>query len=101
MLHLVAFVTAQPGKRAALLDAFGAIVPAVRAEDGCIEYTPVVDAEGYPPATPVGPDTFIVVEKWASREAWYVHVKAPHLVAYEAQTKNLVAKLVLHIMKDV
>ena len=39
MIHVVAIITTLPGKRAEVLTAFLANVPAVLAEDGCIEYT--------------------------------------------------------------
>jgi quinol monooxygenase YgiN len=37
MIHVIAFITAQPGQRDKVLSAFNANVPAVLAEDGCIE----------------------------------------------------------------
>ena len=48
MIHVIAVLTAKPGQRAAVLDAFRANVPAVLAEAGCLEYAPVVDAAGRP-----------------------------------------------------
>jgi quinol monooxygenase YgiN len=64
-VHVVAVIEAKPGKRAELLAAFQANVPAVHAEDGCIEYAATVDTEGAGPIqTPFGLDTFVVVEKW-------------------------------------
>ncbi len=40
MIHVVAIITAKPGQREAILQAFRANVPAVHAEQGCIEYRP-------------------------------------------------------------
>ena len=37
MIHVIAVITAKPGKRAQILEAFRANVPNVRAENGCIE----------------------------------------------------------------
>ena len=70
MIHVVAMLTTRPGQRARVLQAFNANVPAVRAEEGCIEYVATVDAQGLPasPGT-VGEDTFVLVEKWASLAA--------------------------------
>ena len=45
-VHVLAIITAKPGRRAELLQVFKANVPAVRAEEGCIEYVATVDAEG-------------------------------------------------------
>jgi hypothetical protein len=43
MVHVLAFITAKPGMRDAVLEAFRANVPAVHAEDGCIEYGAATD----------------------------------------------------------
>ena len=68
MIHVVAIITAKPGLRANILKEFRANMPAVHAEKGCIEYQPVIDADGIGPIqTKCGPDTFIVIEKWGKR----------------------------------
>ena len=83
MLHVLAFITAKPGLRDAVLKEFRANMPAVHAEEGCIEYVPVVDAPTFCPfQTELGPDTFVVVEKWASPEALNAHAASPHMKAY-------------------
>ena len=73
MIHVIAVITAEPGMRDAVLEAFRANMPAVHAEQGCIEYGPAVDAEGMGFQTPFGPDTFVAIEKWESAEARGVH----------------------------
>jgi quinol monooxygenase YgiN len=100
MIHVVAVITAQPGQRAKVLEAFLANTAAVRAEEGCIEYTATVDAEGFP-AGPgsIGSDSFIVVEKWASLSALQAHAAAPHMKAYAAKVKDLTAKRVIHVLQ--
>ena len=65
MIHVVAIITAKPGQRAAVLEAFAANRPAVLAEAGCIEYGAAVDVENMGTAA-YGPDTFVVIEKWES-----------------------------------
>jgi len=100
MIHVLAMITAQPGQREAVLEIFRANVPAVLAEEGCIEYGPAIDAEGAGPIqTKLGPDTFCVVEKWASLEALAAHGKAPHMVAYGARVKGMLADRVIHVLK--
>jgi quinol monooxygenase YgiN len=98
MIHVLAIITAKPGQRAALLQAFRAIVPIVHAEAGCIEYGPVVDVDGADPA--FGPDTFVVVEKWENLAALEAHAIAPHMKAYGEKTKDLVAKRAVHVLTD-
>ena len=97
MIHVVAIITAKPGQRAALLEHFQANVPAVRAEDGCIEYGPTVDAPG---GTPFGPDTFVVIEKWTGPDTLAAHAKAPHMAAYAAKVKDLLASRTIHLLQD-
>ena len=100
MIHLLAFITARPGQRAALLEAFHSIIPAVHAEDGCIEYAPVVDVDGFEGfKTPLGPDTYAVVEKWASADALRKHADAPHMKQYSERADAMIAKRVLHVLK--
>ena len=99
MIHVVAVITAKPGKRAEILSHFRANVPAVRAEKGCIEYGAAVDADtGLKFQAPWGPDTFLVIEKWESVEALKAHAAAPHMAAYGAKTKDLIASRAIHIL---
>lgn len=99
MIHVIAVITAKPGQRAAVLDAFRANVPAVRAEKGCIEYGAAIDAEPAPPVqAKYGADSFVVIEKWESLEALKAHAAAPHMQAYGAKTKDLLASRVIHIL---
>ena len=99
MVHVVALITAKPGKREEILKHARANLAAVRAEKGCIEYGPVVDADNALPfQTKLGPDTFMVVEKWESMDALKAHAAAPHMAAYGAKTKELIAKRVIHIL---
>ena len=100
MIHVVAIITAKPGKREEVLKLFRANVPAVRAEKGCIEYGAAVDAE---PAlkfqTAYGPDAFLVVEKWESLDALKAHAATPHMAAYAAKTKDLLADRKIYILQ--
>jgi quinol monooxygenase YgiN len=99
MIHVIAVITAKPGKRDAILQAFRANVPAVRAEKSCIEYGAAVDAQNaLPVQTKWGPDTFLVIEKWESMDALKVHAAASHMAAYGAKTKEFIASRVIHIL---
>ena len=99
MIHVIAILTAKPGMRDAMLQAFRANVPAVRAERGCIEYGAAMDFEDGPKfQTKYGPDTFVVLEKWESMDALKAHAAAPHMVAYAAKTKDMIASRLIHIL---
>ncbi len=96
MIHVLAIITTKPGMRATVLEHFHANMPAVHAEDGCIEYGPVVDADF--PGAKFGEDTFVVVEKWESPEALKAHAASPHMAVYAAKTKDLLEKREIHVM---
>jgi quinol monooxygenase YgiN len=99
MIHVVAVITAKPGMREQILDAFRANMPAVHAEQGCIEYGPAIDAEGAGGMqSKFGPDTFVVLEKWESLEALRAHAASPHMAAYAAKTRDMIANRVIHIL---
>ena len=99
MIHVLAMITTKPGLRDQVLEAFRANMPAVHAEEGCIEYGPAVDAEGMGGfQTKLGPDTFVVIEKWESIDALKAHAAAPHMAAYGAKVKDMLASRVIHVL---
>jgi quinol monooxygenase YgiN len=98
MVNVIAVLTAKPGMRDAVLDAFEANVPAVLAEDGCIEYGASVDADGIGGfQTKFGDDAIVVIEKWASLDALMAHAVSPHMKEYSKKTKDMVADRAIHI----
>ena len=99
MIHVLAIITAKPGQREALLAEVRANLPAVHAEKGCHEYQPVVDAAGMGAfQTPIGPDAFVMIEKWETLDDLKAHAAAPHMATYAARTKDLVASRVIHVL---
>jgi quinol monooxygenase YgiN len=99
MVHVIAVITAKPGKREEILQHARANLAAVRAEKGCIEYGQVVDAQNALPfQSKLGPDSFMVVEKWESMDALKAHAAAPHMAAYGAKTRDLIASRAVHIL---
>jgi quinol monooxygenase YgiN len=101
MIHVVAVITTKPGRREEVLTHFRALVPEVRAEVGCVEYVPVVDADtDLAVQTPFGPDTFTVIEKWESVDALRAHGAAPHMAAYAAKTQDMVAERAIYVLSE-
>ena len=99
MIHVIATITVKPGQRQAYLDIFNAMVPLVRAEDGCIEYGPTVDAvTDIGKQIPVRDDVVTVLEKWESLDALKAHLLAPHMADYKEATKDIVTDLVLQLL---
>ncbi len=102
MIHVIAVITAKPGMREAILREFRANMPVVHAEQGCIEYGPAIDSEGIGSfQTPFGLDTFVVVEKWESADALKAHAAAPHMAAYAARTRDMIASRAVHVLTPV
>ena len=98
-VHVLAVITAKSGLRDQILEAFRANVPAVHAENGCIEYGATIDSDGVGSLqTKFGEDTFVVVEKWENLNALKAHAAAPHMVAYAAETKDMIASRVVHVL---
>lgn len=100
MIHVVAVITAKPGMRDTILAHFRANVPAVKAEAGCIEYGAAIDlADGPGFQKKYGDDTFLAIEKWDSIAALKAHAAAPHMAAYGAKTKEMIASRLVHILE--
>jgi quinol monooxygenase YgiN len=96
MIHVLAIITAKPGMRDAILQEFRANMPAVHAENGCIEYGPALDTATSP--AKFGEDAFVVIEKWESPEALKAHAASPHMAAYAAKTRDRIANRVIHVL---
>jgi quinol monooxygenase YgiN len=86
MIHVLAMITAKPGMRDAILKEFRANMPAVDA-DGIGSFQ-----------TKFGPDSFVVIEKWESPEALKAHAASPHMAAYGAKTREMIASRVIHVL---
>ena len=89
-IHVMAVITAKPGMRGKLLEAFHQNSPTVNREQGCIEYIATVDAnDAGALQTKFGDDTFVVVEKWESLAALKNHAASTHMAIYSEKTKDL------------
>lgn len=102
MIVVLATIELHPGKREDFLAEFRKIVPAVRAEAGCIEYFPATDhVTNLPAQGPARPDVVVVIEKWESIAALEAHLIAPHMMEYRPKVKDFVKKVSLQILKPV
>ena len=100
MIHVIAIITAKPGQRDSILAHARANLAAVRAEKGCIEYGQAFDADpALPMQAKLGPDSFMVVEKWESMDALKAHAAAPHMKDYAGKTRDLIASRAIHILQ--
>lgn len=91
MIHVIATIELVPGAKEAYLAVFRNLIADVRAEPGCIEYGPAIDAQtDLANQAKVGPDKVVVVEKWEDLAALKAHSVTPHMQAYRVNVKDFV-----------
>lgn len=100
MIHVIASIQIKPGKREAFLEAFHAVVPTVRQEEGCLLYTPTIDVDINVPVQKLEEDVVTIVEQWESTSALHAHLAAPHMQAYRETVKNFVVSASLKVLTD-
>jgi quinol monooxygenase YgiN len=99
MIFVIATIEVKPGKREAFLAEFNKNVPNVRAENGCLEYGPTVDAKTDIKAQiPLRENVVTIVEKWESLQALHAHLVAPHMATYRERVKDYVVGATLQIL---
>ena len=100
MISVVATIETEPQRRADVLEQFARIVPLVRAEAGCLSYTPSIDLITNIEAQIEQRENVItVVEQWESLEALEMHLMAPHMLEFRRAVKNLVTSVSLQILE--
>ncbi|MFQ5733156.1 MAG: putative quinol monooxygenase [Planctomycetaceae bacterium] len=99
MIHVIAQIEIRSGTRDAFLAEFHKLVPLVRAEEGCLEYGPTLDAETDIDAQQRNPQRVTIVEKWESLGHLKAHLAAPHMAEYRSQVADFVAGMTLHILE--
>lgn len=99
MITVVASIHVKPGHISQFIDIFKANIPAVLAEDGCIEYYPAVDIETGLPPQELNENLLTIIEKWESTDALKNHLGAPHMLAYREQVKNIVEKVTVRVLQ--
>jgi quinol monooxygenase YgiN len=100
MICVIAKVEVAEGRREEFLAEFRKVVPKVLAEDGCLEYGPMIDVPTSIGAQSPPRDRVVtVVEKWESVEALEAHLMAPHMLEYRKSVKTLVSGTSLEILK--
>ncbi len=99
MIHVIATIELAPGTRETYLNAFRKIISDVRAEKGCIEYGPAVDAQtDLSNQAKAGPDKVVVVEKWEDLAALKAHSVSPHMQAYRVNVNDYVRSVHLLVL---
>lgn len=100
MIHVIATIRTGPGRLKDLLNAFSRLVPEVRAETGCIEYGPAIDAENaIEGQAPARADVVTVVEKWQDSAALRAHLAAPHMQNFRETVKDVVTSVEIRVLE--
>ncbi len=99
MITVIASIYVKPDHTSQFLDIFKSNVPAVLAEEGCIEYYPAVDVQTGLPPQELDENVVTVIEKWANLDALKNHLGTPHMLDYRDQVKEIVLKLTVKVLK--
>jgi quinol monooxygenase YgiN len=102
MIHVIATIELNAGKRDAFLKEFHELMPKVRAEVGCIEYGPTADVEtGLPVQVPFRENVITIIEKWSDLPALKAHLGASHMLEYRQRVQGLVSQVKLQVLQPV
>ena len=102
MIHVVARITVKVGQRSALIDAMRQLIPLVLAEEGCIAYTPAIDAAtDVERQAPADDNVLTMIEQWQSVEHLKAHLAAPHMAQFRDKVGDMVESAQLRILQPV
>jgi len=99
MIHVIASIRIKTGRVDEFLEIFKANMPHVRAEAGCLAYTPTVDVDTGLPPQDLDARRVVVLEQWESVDALFAHLKAPHMLAYREKTGEMVESISLQVLQ--
>jgi len=99
MINVVASISVKEGKRDEFIDIFKANLPAVHAEEGCIEYFPAVDVELGVPVQEMNENVVTIIEKWETLDHLKAHGVAPHMLAYRERVKDIVEGMTIKVVE--
>lgn len=82
-LYLIAEIYPHPEKLAEAREAFDSLIAKTLQEPGCLLYDLVIEQDG---------DHWLMLEKWASKEAWEQHMETDHVKHINQITPSLTHK---------
>lgn len=84
MIYVIARMELNEGCKDAMLAALAETVPQVLSEDGCIMYTPCLEADEEQQ------DKYLtIIEAWKNRDLHQAHLAAPHMAKFRDTVKDL------------
>jgi quinol monooxygenase YgiN len=100
MIYVIATIELAEGKRDDFLKRVQRLVPMVRAEKGCLEYGPAVDAPtGIKVQMPIRENVVTMMEKWADLKSLEAHLSTPHMQEYRQDVKGMVVGTKLQVLQ--
>ncbi len=100
MIHVIATIELAAGKRNDFLKIIHPLVNKVKAEKGCLDYGPGIDMPTSIKAQiPLRDNVVTMVERWADLKALEEHLRAPHMMAYREEVKDMVVGIKLQILQ--
>lgn len=94
MIYVVARMELNDNCQEKMLSIMADLVPVVRAEAGCILYTPCLDADG-------SKDYLTIVESWESEAHLKAHLASAHMAEYREAVKDLRKNAEVKVMNPV
>jgi quinol monooxygenase YgiN len=77
------------------------VLPLVRAEAGCVEYTPTVEISlADPPPTPPRANVIVMQEKWESLAHLKAHMAAPHMKSFREKVQPLIKSVKIEVFES-
>lgn len=102
MIHVIATIEIEMGKRDEFIQHFKDNVPNVLEEEGCLAYGPTVDLQTeIPVQVPMRDNTVTIVEQWESLDHLRAHLTAPHMATYREKVKDIVKGASLQVLEPV
>ncbi|HVO67187.1 MAG TPA: putative quinol monooxygenase [Syntrophales bacterium] len=100
MIYVIATVEFVEGKKGQYLRELKKVIPDVRAEAGCLEYSPSADvATDIPVQDPVNDNAVTIMERWTDIQALKNHLQTSHMKTYREATKSVVKSIRVRILK--
>ncbi|WP_419685920.1 putative quinol monooxygenase [Serratia marcescens] len=100
MITVIAEIKVKPGHRATVLQAIEKLMPLVLAEEGCGEYTPMIDSRTQAPWQKRSPDSVFMLEKWQSLAHLEKHLQIDHMLKHRETIKGYVLGTELYVLEN-
>ncbi len=101
MINVIASIQIKEGHLSDFVEIFKSNIPKVLEEKGCLEYVPTVDLPTGLPPQELNANVVTIIEKWNSLEDLMAHLSAPHMLAYQKKTKELVENMSVKVLEEV